>query len=324
MIRVALKGLAARPVRTALTTLAIVARRRHGERPPSRSPTRCAAPPTTSRPSAYDGTDAVVSGPSRVRHDRRLRDTAAADDRRPRARPASARCRGVAVAERRHHRPRRRSSARTASPSATGRTSAIGLDPAAARAGKVSPVPPRRAAAGRPGRARSSSSRVRPASSTYAVGDGSASPPPVAVRPFTRHGRRDASAPSSRSARPPWRVFDLRAAQDAVRQAGHVRRDPRGRPTRASRARRCATTVAAALPHAKVQTAATQDRFTLDGLKQFISIIRGVLIVLRLAWRCSSARSRSSTRSRSPSPSARASSACCAWSARRAGRCCAR
>ena len=37
--------------------------------------------------------------------------------------------------------------------------------------------------------------------------------------------------------------------------------------------------LAAALPQAKVQTAAKQDRFTLDGLKQFISIIKGVLLV---------------------------------------------
>ncbi len=42
---------------------------------------------------------------------------------------------------------------------------------------------------------------------------------------------------------------------------------------------------------------------------------------LRPAWPSSSARSRSSTRSRSRSPSARASSGCCGWSARRAARC---
>ena len=36
--------------------------------------------------------------------------------------------------------------------------------------------------------------------------------------------------------------------------------------------------LAAALPQAKVQTAAKQDRYTLDGLKGFISIIKGVLL----------------------------------------------
>ena len=72
-------------------------------------------------------------------------------------------------------------------------------------------------------------------------------------------------------------VFDLRTAQGLFDEAGRVdsilvaARD--GVP--AAQVRR---NLAAALPHARVQTAAKNDRFTLDGLKQFISIIKGVLL----------------------------------------------
>ena len=62
MIRVALKGLAARPLRTVLTALAIVLGVAHGERARSRSPTRCARRRTRCPRAAYDGTDAVVTG----------------------------------------------------------------------------------------------------------------------------------------------------------------------------------------------------------------------------------------------------------------------
>jgi putative ABC transport system permease protein len=72
-------------------------------------------------------------------------------------------------------------------------------------------------------------------------------------------------------------LFDLRTAQGLFGKAGRydsilvAARD--GIPAAQVR-----HNLAAALPHAKVQTAAKQDRFTLDGLKTFISIIRGVLL----------------------------------------------
>ena len=72
-------------------------------------------------------------------------------------------------------------------------------------------------------------------------------------------------------------VFDLHAAQGLFDKAGRVDAilvEAAG-GTSAAQVRR---NLAAALPQAKVQTAAKQDRFTLDGLKGFISIIRGVLL----------------------------------------------
>src|SRR5438094_244298 len=72
-------------------------------------------------------------------------------------------------------------------------------------------------------------------------------------------------------------IFDLATAQSVVGQAGKlddvlVKGKPGVDPV-ALRAR-----LAAALgPQVKVQAAAAHDRFTLDGLKQFISIIKVVL-----------------------------------------------
>ena len=72
-------------------------------------------------------------------------------------------------------------------------------------------------------------------------------------------------------------VFDLRAAQrlygrgdgyDDILVAG------RGAPAPQVRA-----AVARAVPQLKVQSAAAHDRFTLDGLKHFVSIIRSVLLI---------------------------------------------
>lgn len=72
-------------------------------------------------------------------------------------------------------------------------------------------------------------------------------------------------------------VFDLHTAQGLFDKAGRVdsilvaARDG----VAAAQVRR---NLAAALQQAKVQTAAKQDRFTLDGLKGFIAIIKGVLL----------------------------------------------
>jgi ABC-type lipoprotein release transport system permease subunit len=72
-------------------------------------------------------------------------------------------------------------------------------------------------------------------------------------------------------------VFDLHAAQGLFDKTGRVDsilvEARHGVP--AARVRR---NLAAALPQAKVQTAAEQDRYTLDGLKGFIAIIKGVLL----------------------------------------------
>ena len=67
-------------------------------------------------------------------------------------------------------------------------------------------------------------------------------------------------------------VFDLDTARTLFDRGRPGRRHPRRRP--ASR-----DAIAAAVPEASVTTAQAQDRFTLDGLEQFISIIRIALLV---------------------------------------------
>ena len=72
-------------------------------------------------------------------------------------------------------------------------------------------------------------------------------------------------------------VFDLHAAQGLFGKSGRVDsilvEARNGVPAAQVR-----HNLAAALPQAKVQTAAKHDRYTLDGLKSFISIIKGVLL----------------------------------------------
>ena len=218
MIRVALKGLAARPVRTALTTLAIVlgvamvAAR-------SRSPTRCAAAPTRLSDAAYDGTDAVVTAQDRVQGRRRptgrpSSPTVAASllDRGPRACPQVGVAVGDITDEAQDHRPRRQ--ARRRRPVLRRRLRRPHDGRRAAHA-----VPPGRRPLGDRRRARSciDAAHRRQASTTRS-----------ATRPDRRPRRgahvhassaSPASATSSRSARRPSPSSTCATAQDAVRQA---------------------------------------------------------------------------------------------------------
>ena len=282
MIRVALKGLAARPVRTALTD---AGHRRSASPWCARAFTltdtmRDAADSLSS--AAYDGTDAVVAAKTAFKRRRERLDRPAPDDRRRRCSTAvRARAAASAVAvgditdQAQDHRPRR-------------------------QAGRRRPVLRRRLRR----RARRAPTRLTPfrlESGRWATGAGRGrhrpgAPPSkqhyaVGATVRDHHARRGArrsassasraSATSSRSARATIAVFDLRDRADAVRQGT-------GRTTTSSSpaARRPAATLRArgrgrGRRRARSQTAAADDRFTLDGLKTFIEIIRTILLVLR-------------------------------------------
>ena len=72
-------------------------------------------------------------------------------------------------------------------------------------------------------------------------------------------------------------LFDLRAAQDLFKKSGRLDSILVAARDGVSAAQ-LRHNLATALPSAKVLTAKKQDRYTLDGLKQFISIIKGVLL----------------------------------------------
>ena len=277
MIRVALKGLAARRLRTALTALAIVVGRRHGERgvhavrhdAQGRRPLSAAA---------YDGTDAVVTRQDRLRAapstaTRRARRSPPRRSTQVRALPEVGRRR------RRHHRHRDpRSSAPTASPSATARTSASASTPRTQGVEQAQPVPPRRRALGhRPGPGRHRRRHRRQAAPAR-----SATRSRIAARARRALPRRRHRALRRRQVD---RHGDGRGVRPAARRsacsasAGALDRIlVAGRPGVERREVRRA--LAAALPATlQVQTAADHDRFTLDGLNEFVDIIGIVLLV---------------------------------------------
>ena len=228
----------------------------------------------------------------RLRRHRRRRHRAAPRSRsRPRAttrcrsRRSTPRCSSGSARSRRSAPPsatsptRPRSSAATASRSATARTSASASTRARAGAEELTAVPPRRTGAGRPAPARSSSTPRRPSKQDYAVGDrvkiatrGAAAYYEVVGVAALRHGQV-ARHRDRRGVRP-------RDRAGAVRQGGPLRLDPGRRPLRhpagrrppGGRGRGRRTTPRSRRPRA-------HDRFTLDGLKMFIGIIKTVLLV---------------------------------------------
>ena len=239
MRTVALKGLIARPVRTILTTLAIVL----GVAMVSGALTltdtmRGGADGLTE--AAYDGTDAVVAG--KTAFDGRLRRTAPPG--RPTRRRLAARARPRRPAgrrrRRRHHRRGEDHRPATASRSATARTSASASTRAPGAAEATTPFrlddgplghrarrgrhrrrrpPTKRALRRRLDRARS------PAHGTAADVRGRRRRP-LRHREVARHRDRRRVRPAHRAG--------------AVRQGGPLRRDPRRRPRRAPRAPTCA------------------------------------------------------------------------------------
>ena len=317
MIRIALKSLAARRLRTALTALAVVLGVAMVSGAFTLTDTMRGAADSLSR-AAYDGTDAVVAAPHRVRGRRRRLDRQA-------ARPSTAACssgcaRMPGVASPPPTSPtRRRSSSGDGKPAGDGPYFGVGFDAAHAGLGAAHAVPARdRPLGDRAGRGRDRRRHGR--------GPG---------LPRRRHG-------ADRDARRAARVRGRRHRAVRERQVAR-RRDGRGVRPRASR-RSCSTAAtastgssspaatasgrrtaarragrrAAAGPGRDRRRSRTASRSTGSSSSSRSS---GSRCWCSAAWRSWSARSRSSTRSRSRSPSARASSGCCGWSAPGGARC---
>ena len=221
MTRVALKGLASRPAAHVPDDAGHRARRRHGQRGVHAHRHACARAADSLSSAAYDGTDAVVSARTAFEVD-------IARTTRSRSRRSTPRCSPRCAPSRRSaprsatSPTRRRSSATTASPSATARTSATGFDAHRAGAEKLTAVPP----AGRPlgdrRRARSSSTPPRPRSSTTSSATGQ-----------DHHARRAALVPRSSASRA--------SARQVARHGDHRGVRP-GRPRSSCSTSRAATT----------------------------------------------------------------------------------
>jgi putative ABC transport system permease protein len=277
MRRVALKGLAARPVRAILTMFAIVLgvamvsgaftltdTMRHGADSLSTA--------------AYDGTDAVVTGRTafKVSSDDWTikRPTIAASElAKVRAVPQVGTAVGDVLDE-------AKIIARDGKPAGDGPYFGVGYDSGVKGAAQTSPF---KLAAGR--WATTPSEVVIDAGTAgkehYAIGSKVRVTTRGQARTFTVVGTANFGTVKSIGTAT-FAVFDLRAAQDLFHKQG--RYDDilvAGRPGVSGADVRSA--VAAAVGSAgQVQTAAAQDRFTLDGLKTFIKIIRVVLLVFGL------------------------------------------
>ena len=274
--------------------------------------------------SAYDGTDAVVTRQDRVQDRRRRLDGPAA--RRSPPRRSSAGPRGAAGRRRRRrhhrrgadHRPRRQ--ARRRRPVLRRRARR-----AHARRQRLDAVPARgRPLGDRSGRGRDRRRHGR-ASSTTRSATASASPPAARRGTFrvvgiARFGdvevARHRDGRGVRPARPRRRCSTSSGRYDSILVAGRAG---------TSGGRRAQRRVAAAAgDSAQVQTAAAQDRFTLDGLKQFITIIKVVAARVRrrgdLRRRVHDLQHALDHRR----PAHARVRRCCGWSAPRAARCSAR
>ena len=312
MIKVALKGLAARRLRTALTALAIVLGVAMVSGAFTITDTMRGAADSLGK-AAYDGTDAVVVADSAFQVDagdwsakRPTVDAGLVD-----AGPRRARRRGR---RRRHHgrgqdhqarrqagrrRPvlrRRLRRRRSRAPSASRRSAS---------------TPGRWADRRRRGRDRR---RHRRGPGLRRRLDGADhGPRPRARLHASSASRRFGSVKSLGIATAA--VFDLETAQGAVRARRPGRRDPRRRHApRATRspARACPR------PRSRPPRRRTASRSTGWSSSSRSSGSRCSSSAASRSW---SARSPSSTRSRSPSPSARVSWGCCGWSAASAARC---
>ena len=306
MTRFSLKGLAARRLRTALTALAIVL----GVAMVSAAYTltdtfRTAADSLSS--SAYDGTDAVVTSKTRSRP---TTPTSPARCRRcPRRRSRNPEAAGVGARHRRHHRRRPKLIGKDGKPIGAGPYFGVGFDSRRAGAERAHPVQARLRPLGhrpRPGRHRQGH-RAEEALRGRRPGSRSR---PRAPRGPSRSRASPGSATSSRSA-PPRPRSSTCGPRSRCSPSAALRRHPRhGRAGHVARA--AAQRPRAACPPAgRSRSAQEQDRFTLDGLKSFLSIIKTASCSPSGSSRSSSARSRSTTRCRSRSPSAPVSWRCC-------------
>ena len=273
MIRVALKGLAARRLRTALTALAVVLGVAMVSGALTITDTMRGAADSLSG-AAYDGTDAVVSAKTAFEVDagdwtakRPSVDAGLVD--RVRAMP------GVALAA-----PDITDEAkiikRDGKPAGDGPYFGVGYDAGVRGAERLTPF---RLADGRwatgPGEVVLDVATAE--DQDYGVGSTvkittRGEPHEFIVVGTTRFGNVKSLGTATAA------VFDLRAAQqllgrgdrvDGILVAGRDGVDPA----------RLRAELASALPQTQVQSAAEQDRFTLEGLEQFITIIRIALLV---------------------------------------------
>ena len=273
MLRIALKGLLARPFRTTLTALAIVLGVATITAAFTLTDTMGRAADDLSS-SAYDGTAAVVTAPSpfATTNDSETLQQPTIDARvldQVRKVP------GVSGASGDITDLNTKIVGKDGKVVGSGPWFGEGLDPAAARAGKVSPFRLKSGVwATGPGQVVIDAGTA--GKQHLGVGDRVNIAAAGPVRPFRITGVATFGSVKSLGTAS-LALFDLRASQDLFKKSGHVDAILVTADKGVSDAQ-VRHNLAAALPHAKVLTAKKQDRYTLDGLKQFISIIRGVLI----------------------------------------------
>ena len=226
---------------------------------------------------AYDGTDAVVTKRTAFAVDsKRLHDPAAQRSTR-RCSTTSARCRRSAAAVG-DISDQAQIIGRNGKPVGDGPYFGVGFDSKAQGAEQAHARSASRPAAGRPGRARSSSTPPRPRTSATRSATACGSPP--AARParsrvvgVARFGTVKSLGTATAA------VFDLETAQQLFDKQGRYDSILVGGAPGVPAADVRAAVAAKVGDGAQVQTAAAHDRFTLDGLKQFIGIIKTVLLV---------------------------------------------
>ena len=269
MIRVALKGLAARPVRTALTTLAIVVGVAFVCAAYTLTDTMSGAANTLTH-AAYDGTDAVVVSKTAFRGSQTSDVRAQAPTISASALDQVRHAQGVALAV-----GDITDSAQVigtdGKPVGTGPYFGIGFDAQTPGAERLTPFRLYQGTwATGPGQV--VIDRATASSQHYAVGD--------TIRVAARGEAVDAKVTGIASfadvkslGKASAAIFDLETARTLFAKDGYDRilvSSQRRSDIRAS--------IAAAVPTAEVRSAAADDRFTFDSLEMFVSIIRTILL----------------------------------------------
>jgi putative ABC transport system permease protein len=273
MLRIALKGLIARPFRTTLTALAIVLGVATITAAFTLTDTMGSAADDLSS-SAYDGTAAVVTAPSpfSTTNDSETLQQPTIDAR---VVDQVRRVPGVATASGDVTDLYTKIVGKDGKVVGSGPWFGEGLDPAAARAGKVTPFRLKDGDwANAPGQVVIDAGTAD--KQHLKVGDSVQIATAGPKRTFRITGLATFGSVKSIGTAS-FALFDLHASQDLFKKAGRLDAILVTADTGVSAAQ-VRHNLATALPQGKVLTAKKQDRYTLDGLKQFISIIKGVLL----------------------------------------------